>query len=713
MSSQKTKIRSKSILLFLIFFLILPLPTIFVKATTETSWTNVYNDYLGNADSAFIGENVSYMGRLFSGSAPSVIVDINPDAYGDQKWNIGAYYVTMNFTAPSTTTITEVQVFLNRYGGTNTETIKVQVRTDSGGYPTSTTVGTGAEESKSISGSGDWYSFSVSIPIVSGTKYHLWLHQTTWDTTTPDGVQWWLDTGAGIKGKPCWGVSDPPTTQASGDLATKLIASSSTLIVNAVVYLEKSVSGSWVVVDTEVTDASGYVHSTISESINGTFSYRWNYLGNVTYDASTSSTMETIADFTSTWLTSSTVGGAYWVYDQRDSLVAPNVAGKTYSQTENQNVTWISTKETGNILGLLKFLPNTVIDYVYVLTGGTRGYPLCSDSLNVYVPSSDSGHLNVFVKGTNAHTSVVPVGSGYPLAGVSRDPSTGYIWSVATGITYSNQYMVVYFPNNASYKTWDITALVQGGQAANFGFIWQNKYWTFFKKGNPTRLMSFDLSSYAVNVWGLGITSDYPTTFPNGIVFDGVKYLWMNHYGQGKIYKIDLSNINNPVLVNTYSTTLISGNGLDGIVYFYAKSRWVLGWTSYQYNDVFFVWDVSKDLINEYVDRYYVQNPPTNAIGMFGYCGQINEVYGARVVDGVWNVRYARIRISLIPPPEPPIPKEWLEQYFPLMLFIVGFVCFFLPLGIMFWRRPDPATCIKLLMVSFIGFAMLMFSGSA
>jgi hypothetical protein len=57
--------------------------------------------------------------------------------------------------------------------------------------------------------------------------------------------------------------------------------------------------------------------------------------------------------------------------------------------------------------------------------------------------------------------------------------------------------------------------------------------------------------------------------------------------------------------------------------------------------------------------------------------------------------------------------QNFINQYFPLMIFIVGFVCFFLPLGIIFWRRPDPATCIKLIMVSFIGFAVLMFSGSA
>jgi hypothetical protein len=56
---------------------------------------------------------------------------------------------------------------------------------------------------------------------------------------------------------------------------------------------------------------------------------------------------------------------------------------------------------------------------------------------------------------------------------------------------------------------------------------------------------------------------------------------------------------------------------------------------------------------------------------------------------------------------------NFINQYFPLMIFIVGFVCFFLPLGIIFYRRPDPATCIKLIMVSFIGFAVLMFSGSA
>jgi hypothetical protein len=51
---------------------------------------------------------------------------------------------------------------------------------------------------------------------------------------------------------------------------------------------------------------------------------------------------------------------------------------------------------------------------------------------------------------------------------------------------------------------------------------------------------------------------------------------------------------------------------------------------------------------------------------------------------------------------------NWINQYLPLMILIVGFVAFLLPIFIIAWRRPSPADIIKLLMVSFIGFALLM-----
>ena len=104
----------------------------------------------------------------------------------------------------------------------------------------------------------------------------------------------------------------------------------------------------------------------------------------------------------------------------------------------------------------------------------------------------------------------------------------------------------------------------------------------------------------------------------------------------------------------------------------------------------------------------------TSIINLYGLSdlGEPTEVQGATFVysGGVLTLSspitdFQEIRIYWY--------QNFIDQYFPLMIFIVGFVCFFLPLGIIFWRRPDPATCIKLIMVSFIGFAVLMFSGSA
>jgi len=104
----------------------------------------------------------------------------------------------------------------------------------------------------------------------------------------------------------------------------------------------------------------------------------------------------------------------------------------------------------------------------------------------------------------------------------------------------------------------------------------------------------------------------------------------------------------------------------------------------------------------------------TSTINLYGLSdlGEPTEVQGATFVysGGVLTLSspitdFQEIRIYWY--------QNFIDQYFPLMIFIVGFVCFFLPLGIIFWRRPDPATCIKLIMVSFIGFAVLMFSGSA
>lgn len=51
---------------------------------------------------------------------------------------------------------------------------------------------------------------------------------------------------------------------------------------------------------------------------------------------------------------------------------------------------------------------------------------------------------------------------------------------------------------------------------------------------------------------------------------------------------------------------------------------------------------------------------------------------------------------------------NWIDQYLPLMMLVLGFVTFLLPIFIIAWRRPSPADIIKLLMVSFIGFALLM-----
>jgi len=104
---------------------------------------------------------------------------------------------------------------------------------------------------------------------------------------------------------------------------------------------------------------------------------------------------------------------------------------------------------------------------------------------------------------------------------------------------------------------------------------------------------------------------------------------------------------------------------------------------------------------------------------VYVYCFALGEPLS---VEGATSYSYANevLTFTVLHPPSPPSnviiiwgAGEFIDQYFPLMLFIVGFVCFFLPLGIIFWRRPDPATCIKLIMVSFIGFAVLMFSGSA
>jgi hypothetical protein len=93
--------------------------------------------------------------------------------------------------------------------------------------------------------------------------------------------------------------------------------------------------------------------------------------------------------------------------------------------------------------------------------------------------------------------------------------------------------------------------------------------------------------------------------------------------------------------------------------------------------------------------------------------GQVDVLEGyTRVYDANGNMANSSTSAlftfqHMIIPPEIPSPINMS-----LLLLITGFTMLFLPLFILFYKRPDAAMCILLLMASFIGFALLLGVGS-